>query len=380
MSTTAWQDRTQSATDEQINALCSERMQFFEDELRRHYGIYPACGAEQKFFVLDPSGIPWSEAVSIEGLKYLLHDVELLEDIYKEKKGKHEILLWTGDRINEPAPATAFYASAEIAREIENVRRILPARWHDLHANEKSPSVIAFRPTRLGDTETGGLHANFSAFGFTSDGSARKNLFSMVSGQDSQGINIYTHSPLAKIYAMNLFQLHQESLVPYAPFASSYERYGNNLYAPAKFGIGKGKGDCPIVMRPNKSDDNNAFNFFFDDAFRIENRLAGADANPYMVFSGMVGLFHHTITQNIRREAAHPQDFSFETSMGTFYIPHFDMPDIAPVPIVANRATVMQDSIHKFRQSALLREIHGAELHDAILAQAQSRLREEKSR
>ena len=76
-----------------------------------------------------------------------------------------------------------------------------------------------------------------------------------------------------------------ESMAIFAPNANSYRRYGRNSYVPIAPNWGPNHRD--LALRIPLSSSQNA---------RVEHRVAGADANPYLVMAALLAGIHHGIT------------------------------------------------------------------------------------
>tara|TARA_B100000609_G_C17194317_1_gene424298 strand:- start:112 stop:1491 length:1380 start_codon:yes stop_codon:yes gene_type:complete len=79
-----------------------------------------------------------------------------------------------------------------------------------------------------------------------------------------------------------------ESMVIFAPNANSYRRLIPGNFAPLTPNWGYNHRD--VALRVPVSDNSN---------MRIEHRVAGADANPYLVLSAIIAGIHHGLTQQV---------------------------------------------------------------------------------
>ena len=75
-----------------------------------------------------------------------------------------------------------------------------------------------------------------------------------------------------------------ESMAIFAPNANSYRRYGRNSYVPCAPNWGPNHRDLALRI-PLSSPENT----------RVEHRVAGADANPYLVMAAVLAGIHHGI-------------------------------------------------------------------------------------
>lgn len=116
-----------------------------------------------------------------------------------------------------------------------------------------------------------------------------------VSLGDRHGNNIFadpTHGERVLRHAIGGMQkLMPESLGFFAPNHNSFRRFGG-LFAPVNRKWGE---DNRTVALRIPSDKGNGR--------RIEHRLAGADANPYLVLAAILAAAHHGITRKIEPDA-----------------------------------------------------------------------------
>ncbi|MFZ1814807.1 MAG: glutamine synthetase family protein [Rhizobiaceae bacterium] len=94
-----------------------------------------------------------------------------------------------------------------------------------------------------------------------------KNIFSLSDGKERLG-----HA------AAGLLETMRDSLLLYIPSFNGYRRLQPGSYAPTR--IAWGWNNRSVAVRVPASDDN---------ALRLEHRLSGADANPYLVMAGILG-------------------------------------------------------------------------------------------
>ena len=121
-----------------------------------------------------------------------------------------------------------------------------------------------------------GLHIHTSLL--DSDG---KNVFS---GQSKDG----EFSDTLRHAVGGLAQTMAESMAIFAPNANSYRRYARGFYVPATPNWGPNHRDLAIRI-PMSSQKNR----------RVEHRVAGADANPYLVVAAVMAAIHHGIVNRL---------------------------------------------------------------------------------
>ena len=130
----------------------------------------------------------------------------------------------------------------------------------------------------------------------------------------------------------------------FAPTINSYKRYQSGSFAPTRLVCGKDNRTCGLrVIGEGNSK-------------RLENRIPGADANPYLAFAATIAAGLHGIERKLKA----PTLFT-----GNAY----ETPDLAEVPKSLREAT------DEFRRDPMLKKIFGAEViehyaHAAELEQA----------
>ena len=127
-----------------------------------------------------------------------------------------------------------------------------------------------------------------------------------------------------------LSELMGESMAVFAPNANSYRRLIPGNFAPLTPNWGYNHRD--VALRIPVSDSNN---------MRIEHRVAGADANPYLVLSVIIAGVHHGITQQIN-----PSEMILE---GAEIEENITLPRFWP------------DALNEFSTSAILPQYLGAD-------------------
>jgi glutamine synthetase len=73
----------------------------------------------------------------------------------------------------------------------------------------------------------------------------------------------------------------------YAPTVNSYKRYQAGSFAPTRIAAGWDNRTCGFRLCGDGS------------SFRVENRIPGADANPYLAFAATIAAGLHGITERL---------------------------------------------------------------------------------
>ena len=142
-----------------------------------------------------------------------------------------------------------------------------------------------------------GLHIHFSAY-------------------DRDGVNIFADTGfLKKTPAISAALRHavgglavtmEEAMPIFAPNANSYRRLIPGNYAPLTPNWGYNHRD--VSLRIPVSDLNN---------YRVEHRVAGADANPYLVMAAIAAGIHHGMTQKVDPGKMIPEGYEIEDEVIT---------------------------------------------------------------
>lgn len=300
------------------------------ERFRRH-GLTPVTATELEFYLVDPKKArprPPKSPASGERLAFdcVLSADELdafepfLEDVYaacdaqgiaadaaisENGCGQFEInLLHVADPLRAADDALLF------KRLVKAV-----ARKHGLAAS--------FMAKTYGDQSGNGLHVHFSLVD-----DAGRNVFD--DGSDD-GSELLRHAVGGLIAAMT------ETALLFAPHSNSYRRLRKGTHAPVAMAWGY-ENRTTAIRIPGGS----------PKARRIEHRVAGADANPYLVMAAILG----AALIGIERELTPP-----DPTEGDAYA--LDLPSLPPD---------WASAIAQFQTGALIRNILNPTLHDMITA------------
>ena len=138
-----------------------------------------------------------------------------------------------------------------------------------------------FMPKIYPDHPGNGMHVHLSILD-----SKGKNVF--------QGINS-TGSSSIRYAVQGLREVMKESMLICAPHANSYHRFQNDSCAPVNMSWGYNNRTVSIRIPPSEGPDT-----------RIEHRLAGADANPYLLVSSLLCGILHGLSQ--KKNPPPPED------------------------------------------------------------------------
>jgi glutamine synthetase len=161
---------------------------------------------------------------------------------------------------------------------------------HRADAVAACDDAILLKRTIKAIAQQQGQLASFMAKPFA--GQAGSGLHLHVSVLDAQGRNLFEGTPEAPADALlhavaGLQQAAAASLLLFAPHANSYRRFVPNAFVPLNDSWGFN--NRTVALRIPHSDPRNT---------RIEHRIAGADANPYLVTAAVLaGLLDGLLAQ-----------------------------------------------------------------------------------
>lgn len=237
-------------------------------------GLFPVIAVELEFFLLDQSAAedgspqppinPGSGQRDSNTQVYYLSDLESYSDFIEDVRE-------TAKAQNIPAEAAvAEYAPGQFEINVSHSSDILKACDEAILLKRVIKSVArkhnfqaTFMAKPYADTAGSGTHIHISLL--DSEGN---NVFASPEGSPSKAMQ----------YALGgLQQTMRDAMLLFAPNANSFRRFQKDSYVP---------------MNPHWSYNNRTVALripYSDEANRrIEHRVAGADANPYLVVAGVL--------------------------------------------------------------------------------------------
>jgi len=252
-------------------------------------GLHPVMAAELEFYLVEHDGkdfhprlprIPGSELPQ-DGLQYaMLEDLEDVDDFL----GKLDSYCQAQ---NIPAGAAlAEFAPGQFEVNLQHVDDPLRACDHAVllkravkAAARASGLAATFMAKPFAGIPGSGLHIHVSLL--DADG---KNVFA---GQSSDG----AFSDTLRHAIGGLAEIMAESMAVFAPNANSYRRYVRGAFVPSTPNWGVNHRGVALRI-PLSAQVNN----------RVEVRVAGADANPYLVTAAVMAGLHHGISKRCEPE------------------------------------------------------------------------------
>src|SRR6059058_4798780 len=114
------------------------------------------------------------------------------------------------------------------------------------------------------------------------DKAGRKPLFAAT------GRSARTGTPLFGQWLAGQMAMARELAYFYAPGVNSYKRYQSGSFAPTRIAVGWDNRTCGFRLCGEGA------------AFRVENRIPGADANPYLAFAATIAAGLHGIQKKLK--------------------------------------------------------------------------------
>ena len=257
-----------------------------DDKLRAD-GLFVTCALELEFYLIHPQRTPdgrpqppISPATGEQEISTQVYGMEELED-YSAVLSDIEN---TCQAQGVPAyTASAEYAAGQFEVNLKHTSSALMAADHAALLCRVVRNVAlehGFRATFMAkpflDQAGNGLHIHTSVMNKNG-----KNLF-------AGGNNDPLKSNTLKYAIGGLQETLFESIAVFAPCVNAYRRFRPNIYVP--MGPTWGVNNRSLAFRVPLGDEGSR---------RIEHRVPGADANPYLALAAVLAGVHHGITNKI---------------------------------------------------------------------------------
>jgi len=262
-------------------------------------GLNPVMATELEFYLVEHDGeqfqprmprIPGS-ALAQDGVQYAtFEDLEEVDDFLKD------VDAFCGAQNLPASAALSEYAPGQFEINLQHVDDPVLACDH---------AALLKRAIRAA-ARRNGLAATFMAKPFQEH--AGSGLHLHISLLDSDSNNVFAGSSADGPFSDTLRHAigglaacMNESIAVMAPNANSYRRYAPGFYAPAMPNWGPNHRGVAIRL-PVASQEN----------VRLEYRVAGADANPWLAAAAVLAAMHHGISRQIEPPAMVPERAELE--------------------------------------------------------------------
>jgi glutamine synthetase len=244
-------------------------------------GLTPVTALELEFYLIDETrnaaGRPQPPLCPRTGARERAVSVYGMDDLDRYQafvKALNDAAVY--ERV--PVSATSSeYAPGQFEANLKHQRNVLLAADH----------AVLLRQVIKAAAVSQHCHATFMAKPYADR--AGSGLHVHLSLLDKQGRNGTPEgSAMLRFAAGGLAALMPESMAIVAPSINSYRRFAPDMFAPVnrRWGVNNRSAGLRVPVGPN-------------EARRIEHRVAGADANPYLVLAAVLAGVHHGIVDKI---------------------------------------------------------------------------------
>ncbi|WP_017908481.1 glutamine synthetase family protein [Xanthomonas sp. SHU 199] len=248
-------------------------------------GLTPVIAVELEFYLFDPHadarGRPQPPLHAHSGLRNDSTQVYYMQEL-DDQRGFTDAVAQACRAQGIPADtAVAEYAPGQFEINLKHRADALAA-CDDAVLLKRAIKAIA---------QQQGLLASFMAKPFAAQSGS--GLHVHVSLLDDGGHNVFACTPQAPAAPLRhaiggLQHSAEDCLLLFAPHANSYRRFVANAFVPLNDSWGFN--NRTVAMRVPHSDPANT---------RIEHRIAGADANPYLVVAAVLAGIEHGLAQGL---------------------------------------------------------------------------------
>ncbi len=258
----------------------------------RQDGMHPVVALELEFYLLDASsaetGEPTPPVLPETGRQATATQVYSLADLDGFTGFLSEVESVCRIQQIPIGASTAEYAAGQYEINLDHVDDPLLAADH----------AILLQRAVKGVARNHGAIATFMAKPYPEGAGSGLHIHASV--LDQNGRNIFNDgsdegSPELRHAAAGLIEMLPESMAVFAPNVNSFRRFAPNLYVPTAPSWGYNNRSVAVRIPAGAP-----------EARRIEHRVAGADANPYLTLAAILAGIHFGLTRKC--EAPEPSD------------------------------------------------------------------------
>ena len=242
-------------------------------------GLTPVVACELEFYLFDPErgqdGAPLPPKLPGTGRRDVSNQVYSLEELDYYQAFMDDLQYWCAV---QGVPATM--VSAEFGPGQFEINLL-----HRADALRAADDAALLRRLVKAAAQARGLEASFMSKPYADR--AGSGFHAHVSVLDAAGNNIFegngTVGSPALLHAIGgARQAMAQSMAIFSPNISAFRRYGPNIFVPQSGCWGYNNRSVAIRVPPGP-----------EDARRLEHRVAGAEANPYLVVAAILAGLHH---------------------------------------------------------------------------------------
>lgn len=246
-----------------------------EKKLREEYGISVRCGVELEFFVEDANELPFS-GLSEKQLKAAVEHIPQIERVYKETG--------FGNAFNSKFEITFKPdAPGAMAATVDEIKQSLPGLLKNAGVG-----AVNFAPAPHNEQfqipkNTTGLHINISLW----DNNSMPLFF--------DSLHPDKETRLLRHCAFSLMQFQRNAFMAFVPTEDSFSRLSVARPAiPKSIAVGDKDYGTSVFIR---SADHQLKSL--PSLMRLENRLPGGDADPYVAIAATLAAMYHAVKTNL---------------------------------------------------------------------------------
>lgn len=248
-------------------------------------GLKPVVALEQEFYLLDPQGArqgePKPPVVPATGRRAAAAQVLSISDLDGFADFLDQVTVSCREQNIPVGPISSEYALGQYEINLVHTEDLLAAA---------DQAVLLPRVVK-GVAAAHGLEATFMAKPYMEQ--SGNGLHMHASVHDKDGNNIFaggdeTGSSSLHHAIGGLLDAMPESMAIFAPNVNSYRRFKPDSFVPVNRTWGAN--NRSVAIRIPGGDDSNR---------RLEHRIAGADANPYLALAALLAGIHHGLTNKV---------------------------------------------------------------------------------
>lgn len=298
-------------------------------------GLTPVVATELEFYLFDikstQARVPLTSPLQLQESRFDHHNIYSIEELDEFQLIFSEIRAACEAQHIPMDAAISEMGAGQFEINLTHEANALAAADHAVMfkrivkgAAKKHGHLASFMAKPLGDKSGSGLHVHFSLL----DASGN-NIFNNGTPEGSEDLRHAVAGLLATL---------SDSMLLFTPHANSYRRFAPSTHAPivANWGYDNRTAAVRIPESPNV-------------ARRIEHRVAGADANPYLVLAVVLGGALHGLCNKLQ---------PFAPTVGNSYEP--GAADMASNHVAL--PTEWKEAVQIFESSSLMKTMVSEEL------------------
>ncbi|MCK9994184.1 MAG: glutamine synthetase [Alphaproteobacteria bacterium] len=242
-------------------------------------GLTPVVACELEFYLIDKrraeNGAPQPPLLPGTNRRDSDNQVYSLEMLDYYQAFLDDVQQWSAEQGVPCSMASTEFGPAQFEINLD----------HRADALRAADDAALFRRLVKAAALARGMEASFMSKPYADK--AGSGLHLHISLLDAQGRNIFSGNGAAGSAALlhaigGVRQAMAQSMAVFSPSISAYRRYGPNIFVPQSACWGYNNRSVAIRVPSGP-----------DEARRLEHRVAGAEANPYLVVAAVLAGLHH---------------------------------------------------------------------------------------